>query len=61
MGRRREAVSWLLNAGEANPRLGTLTALLTALGLTAEITLRRATEDDVPIKVATALDAREIA
>jgi hypothetical protein len=55
MGRRREAVSRLLNADDANPTLATLTELLTALGLTADITLRRATEDDVPIKVATTL------
>ena len=55
MGRRREAVSRLLNADDANPTLATLTELLTALGLTADITLRRATEDDVPIRVATTL------
>jgi transcriptional regulator with XRE-family HTH domain len=55
MGRRREAVSRLLNADDANPTLGTITGLLTALGLTAEIKLRRAAEDDAPIEVATAL------
>ncbi|MFI5274908.1 MAG: XRE family transcriptional regulator [Ktedonobacterales bacterium] len=51
MGRQREAVSRLLNAEHPNPTLDTLTDLLTALGLTAEIHLRRAQGDEPPIRV----------
>lgn len=57
MGRKREVISRLLNATEANPTLATLTAMLTALGPKADITLRRAAEDEdeQPIAVTLAL------
>lgn len=55
MGKRRESLSRLLNADDANPTLDTLTELVAALGLTAEITLRRADRDEAPLKVALAL------
>ena len=51
-GRRRESVSRLFNTSGANPTLDTITELVAALGLTAEITLRRAEKDEVPLKVA---------
>ena len=51
-GRRRESVSRLFNASGANPTLDTITELVAALGLTAEITLRRAEKGEVPLKVA---------
>jgi transcriptional regulator with XRE-family HTH domain len=54
MGKHREAVSRLLNASDANPTLETFIELLMALGITAEITLRPATEGEEPIKVARA-------
>ncbi|HEY7349704.1 MAG TPA: helix-turn-helix transcriptional regulator [Ktedonobacterales bacterium] len=49
MGRRREAVTRILTGDEANPTLETITELLSALGLKAEITLRPAEPDDTPI------------
>ncbi len=52
MGRHREAVSRLLNTPYPNPRLDTLSGLFAALGVTAEIHLRRAREDEPPITVA---------
>ena len=55
MNKRREAVSRVLTADDANPTLDTITELLAALGITAEITLRKAAEGEAPIKVATAL------
>jgi transcriptional regulator with XRE-family HTH domain len=54
-GKRRESVSRLLNTEEANPTLDTITGLVSALGLTADITLRRAENDEAPIKVTVAL------
>jgi transcriptional regulator with XRE-family HTH domain len=55
MGRHREAVSRLLNATDVNPTLETLVELLMALGITADITLRLATEGEEPIRVAMAV------
>lgn len=53
MGKKREAVTRLLSADDVNPTLGTLIELLSALNLTADITLRQAKEGESPIKVAT--------
>ena len=55
MGKKREAVSRLLSADEVNPTLDTIIELLSALQLTADITLRQAREGEGPIKVATEL------
>lgn len=52
MGKRRETVSRLLSADDVNPTLNTLIELLSALNLTADITLRQAKEGERPIKVA---------
>ena len=52
MGRKREAISRLLSADDINPTLNTLIELLSALKLTADITLRQAREGEGPIKVA---------
>jgi transcriptional regulator with XRE-family HTH domain len=53
MGKKRETVSRLFSADNINPTLDTLIELLTALNLTADITLRQAREGEGPIKVAT--------
>jgi transcriptional regulator with XRE-family HTH domain len=55
MGKKREAVTRLLSDDEVNPTLDTLIELLSALQLTADITLRRAREGEGPITVATEL------
>ncbi len=55
MGKKREAVSRLLSGDEVNPTLDTIIELLSALQLTADITLRQAREGEEPIKVATEL------
>ena len=52
MGKKREAVSRLLSSDKINPTLNTLIELLSALKLTADITLRQAREGEGPIKVA---------
>lgn len=52
MGKKREAISRLLSADDINPTLNTLIELLSALKLTADITLRQAREGEGPIKVA---------
>ena len=52
MGRKREAVSRLLSADDANPTLNTIVELLSALNLTADITIRQAEEGEGPISVA---------
>ncbi len=52
MGKKREAISRLLSADECNPTLNTIVELLSALHLTADITLRQAREGEEPIKVA---------
>ncbi len=51
MGKKREAVSRLLSNDDSNPTLKTLIELLSALNLTADITLRQAREGEGPIKV----------
>jgi transcriptional regulator with XRE-family HTH domain len=53
MGRKREAISRLFSADDSNPTLETLIELLSALKLTADITLRQAREGEGPIKVTT--------
>jgi transcriptional regulator with XRE-family HTH domain len=55
MGKKREAISRLFSADDSNPTLDTLLELLSALKLTADITLRQAKEGEGPIKVATEL------
>ncbi len=55
MGKKRESVSRLLSADDINPTLNTLIELLSALNLTADITLRQTREGEGPIKVATEL------
>ena len=52
MGRKREAVSRLLSADDANPTLNTIVELLSALNLTADITIRQAEKGEGPISVA---------
>lgn len=52
MGKKREAVSRLLSADDANPTLNTLIELLSALKLTADITIRQSREGEGPLKVA---------
>lgn len=51
MGRKREAISRLLSSDDVNPTLNTFIELLSALKLTAEITLRQAKEGERPIRV----------
>jgi transcriptional regulator with XRE-family HTH domain len=51
MGRHSEAASRLLNATDASPTLETLVEILMALGMTADITLRLATDGEDPIRV----------
>jgi transcriptional regulator with XRE-family HTH domain len=55
MGRKREAISRLFSAEDSNPTLDTLLELLSALNVTADITLRQAREGEGPIKVVTEL------
>lgn len=50
MGTQREAITRLFNAEHANPTLSTITSLLAALGLRAEIILRPALPDETPIE-----------
>lgn len=57
MGKHREAVSRTLTAEDANPTLETLASLLSALGITAEIILRKSQTDEAPIKVSTQIEA----
>ena len=52
MGKKREAISRLLSSDEVNPTLSTFIELLSALNLTADITIRQAREGEGPIKVA---------
>src|SRR5260370_15212597 len=44
MGKKREAVTRLLSSDDVNPTLDTIVELLSALQLTADITLRQARE-----------------
>jgi transcriptional regulator with XRE-family HTH domain len=53
MGKKREAISRLFSADDSNPTLDTLIELLSALQLTADITLRQTREGEGPIKVTT--------
>lgn len=53
MGKKREALSRLLNDADSNPTLNTLIELLSALRITADITLRQSKEGEQPIKVTT--------
>src|SRR5437762_11319318 len=55
MGRKRETLSRLLNDADSNPTLNTLIDLLSALRITADITLRQPKEGEEPIKVTTEL------
>ena len=55
MGKKREAISRLFSADDINPTLNTLIELLSALNLTADITIRPAEEGEEPIKVAVEL------
>lgn len=50
MGTQRPAITRLFNDANANPTLETITALLRALGLHAEITLRPAQPDEGPLE-----------
>jgi len=52
MGKKREAVSRLFSADDINPTLNTIVELLSALNLTADITIRQAEEGEGPINVA---------
>ena len=55
MGRKREVISRLLTGSEANPTLDTFIEMLSALGVTADITLRFSKEGEEPFKIVTAL------
>ena len=57
MGKKREAISRLLSSDEANPTLDTMIELLSALNITADITLREAKEGESPIHVVTELSS----
>ena len=46
MGKKREALSRLFSADDINPTIGTLIELLSALDLTAYITLRHTREGE---------------
>ncbi len=50
MGTQRPAITRLFNDANANPTLETITALLRALGLHADITLRPAQPDEGPLE-----------
>ena len=50
MGKHRAAITRLFNASDANPTLETITALLSALGLHADITLRPALPDETIVE-----------
>jgi len=56
MGKKREAVSRLLTTQHPNPTLETVIELLSAMRLTADITLRRAKEGDPPLRISTEPD-----
>jgi transcriptional regulator with XRE-family HTH domain len=51
MGRKREAIARLFVAEDANPTLNTLIELLSALNITADITLRQSQIGEGPLKV----------
>lgn len=52
MDKKREAISRLLSSDDINPTLDTIIELLSALNLTADITIRQADEGEGPINVA---------
>ena len=56
MGRKRESISRLLTDETANPTLDTITQLLSALGIVADIKLRRAEDSEHPIRIEMALE-----
>jgi transcriptional regulator with XRE-family HTH domain len=56
MGTKREVVSRILNDYSSNPTLETLMELLSAMGITADITLRPSREGEEPIKVTVRLN-----
>ena|GEM_PF-4433596 len=49
--RKREAIARLFTIDDPNPTLNTIIELLTALHLTADITLRQSEEAEGPIKI----------
>lgn len=51
MGRQRATFSRLFNAARPNPTIETLTNLLRALGVTAEVRLRPSHEGEAQIKI----------
>lgn len=51
-GKKREAITRLLSSDDPNPTLNTLIELLTALHVTADITLRQTQSGEGPIKLA---------
>lgn len=51
MSRKREAIARLFVAEDANPTLNTLIELLSALNITADITLRQSQIGEGPLKV----------
>lgn len=57
MGKKRESISRLLSSQGANPTLETMIELLSALNITADITLREAREGESPIHVITELSS----
>jgi transcriptional regulator with XRE-family HTH domain len=59
MGRHRETVSRLLHAEHANPTLDTLTDMLKAMHLRADVTLRPATENESPLAITVAVTAKQ--
>jgi len=51
MGRKREAIARLLTIDDPNPTLNTIVDLLSALHLTADITLRQREEGEGAVKI----------
>ena len=51
MGRKREAIARLFTIDDPNPTLNTIIDLLTALHLTADITLRPSAEGERPVNI----------
>jgi transcriptional regulator with XRE-family HTH domain len=52
MGKKREAISRLFSAEDINPTLETIVEMLSALKLTADITLRESKEGEGPLRIA---------
>lgn len=52
IGTKREVISRLFTSDDINPTLNTLIELLSALNLTADITIRQAEEGEEPVKIA---------